>query len=66
MLSLKKWYKFTYLQDRNRFTDVDNKLMVTKWNMGRGKNREIGIDIYALLYIKLEKEMATDSSILAW
>ena len=66
MLSLKKWYKFTYLQDRNRFTDVDNKLMVTKWKMGRGKNREIGIDIYALLYIKLEKEMATHSSILAW
>ena len=65
-LSLKKWYKFTYLQDRNRFTNVDNKLMVTKWKMGRGKNQEIGIDIYALIYIKLEKEMATHSSIPAW
>ena len=52
MLSLKKWYKFTYLQNRNRFTDVDNTLMVTKWKRRRGINREIEIDIYALLYIK--------------
>ena len=28
--SKKKWYKWTYLQNRNRFTDVENKLMVTK------------------------------------
>ena len=27
---LKKWYKWTYLQNRNRVTDVENKLMVTK------------------------------------
>ena len=25
----KKWYKWTYLQNRNRITDVENKLMVT-------------------------------------
>ena len=27
---LKKWYKWTYLQNRNRLTDTENKLMVTK------------------------------------
>ena len=26
----KKWYQRTYLQNRNRVTDVDNKLMVTR------------------------------------
>ena len=26
---LKKWYKCTYLQNRNRVTDVENKLKVT-------------------------------------
>ena len=27
---LKKWYKWTYIQNRNRPTDIENKLMVTK------------------------------------
>ena len=48
MWTLKKWYKWTYLQNRNRVTDVENKLMVR----GGGINWEIGIDIYTLLYIK--------------
>ena len=30
MLNLKKWYKWTYLQNRNSLTDIENKLMVTK------------------------------------
>ena len=34
MWNLKKWYKRTYLQDRNRVTDVENKLMVTKRERG--------------------------------
>ena len=25
----KKWYKWTYLQNRNRLTDIENKFMVT-------------------------------------
>ena len=25
-----KWYKWTYLQQRNRLTDIENKVMVTK------------------------------------
>ena len=32
----KKWYKWTYLQNRNRHTDIENKFMVTKRKM-RGK-----------------------------
>ena len=30
MWNLKKWYKWTYLQNRNSATDVENKLMVIK------------------------------------
>ena len=26
----KKWYKWAYLQNRNRLTDTENKIMVTK------------------------------------
>ena len=26
----KKWYKWSYLQSRNRLTDIENKLMVPK------------------------------------
>ena len=33
----KKRYKWTYLQNRNRFTDLENKLMVTK-REGGGRN----------------------------
>ena len=27
---LKKWYKWTYIQNRNRFSDIENNLMITK------------------------------------
>ena len=30
MWNLEKWYRWTYLQSRNRVTDVENKRMVTK------------------------------------
>ena len=34
----KKWYKWTDLQNKNRVTDVENKLMVTKEEgVGRDK-----------------------------
>ena len=53
MWNLKKWYKWTYLQNRNRVTDVENKLTVTKGERGgEGINWEIGIEIDTLLYIK--------------
>ena len=38
MWNLKKWYKWTYLQNRNRVTDVENKLMVTMGER-RGKDK---------------------------
>ena len=38
MWNLKKWYKWTYIQNRNRLTDIENKLMVTRRNIGGGGN----------------------------
>ena len=35
MRNLKKWYKWTYLQNRNRFTDLENELMVPGGDGGR-------------------------------
>ena len=52
MWNLKKWYKWTYLQNRNRVTDVEHKLMVTKGESGGGINWEIGIDIWHSRHIK--------------
>ena len=37
----KKWNKWTYLQNRNRFADIENKLMVKK---GAGEHE--GGDVY--------------------
>ena len=37
MWDLKKWYKWTNLQNRNRLTDIENKLMVTKGEKGVGE-----------------------------
>ena len=51
MWSLKIWYKWTYLQNRNRVTDVENKLMVAKGERKGGDIKwEIGIGIYTLLW----------------
>ena len=36
---LKKWYKWTYLQNRNRLTDIENKLTVTKGERGRERDK---------------------------
>ena len=53
MWNLKKWYKLSYLQNRNRVKDVENKLMVTKGERGGGGiNWEIRFDIYTRLNIK--------------
>ena len=51
MCSLKKWYKWTYLQNRNRVTDAENKLMVTtggKW--GRDKLGDWDWHIHTTIY----------------
>ena len=50
MWNLEKWYRWTYLQGRNRDTDVENKLMDTKGGREGGMNWESGIDIYTTMY----------------
>ena len=54
MWNLKKWYKWTHLQNINRVTDVENKLKVIRGGSGRGGiNWKIGIHIYTLLLLLL-------------
>ena len=36
--NLKKWYIFTYLQNRNRLIDTENKFVVTKGETRGGIN----------------------------
>ena len=36
MWNLEKWYRSTYVQSRNRDTDVENKHMDTKGEKGPG------------------------------
>ena len=36
MWNLKKGYKWIYIQNRNRITDVENKRMVTRGEGGEG------------------------------
>ena len=52
--SKKKCYKWIYLQNRNRLTDLENKLVC--WGVGerwrRRIVREFGMNMYALLYLK--------------
>ena len=40
------------LQDRHRFKDIENKLMVNRGEMLSGINQEFEINIYTLLYIR--------------
>ena len=51
MWNLKKRYKWIYLQNRYRVTDVETKLELL-WSKGGWVKGEIEIDIYPLLYIK--------------
>ena len=39
--NLKTWYKWTYLQNRNRLTGIETKFMVTK--DGRAGKDELGV-----------------------
>ena len=51
MWNLKQWYKWSYLQNRNRATNVKSKLIVIGGERG-GINWELETDIYTLLHIK--------------
>ena len=52
----KKWYKWTYLQNRNRVTDREKKFMATKMKERGGINWEIGVNKYARM-----KQMTIDN-----
>ena len=45
MWNIRKGYKWTYLQNRNRVTYVENKLIVTRGKGGGGIHWEIGINM---------------------
>ena len=42
---LKEWHKGTYLQNRNRSTDTENKLMVTKGEQELGRDKLGGMGV---------------------
>ena len=52
--SKKKWYNWTYIQNRNRLTDLQNELTAASRGRmaGGGIVRETEIDMYTLLYLK--------------
>ena len=52
MWNLEKWDRGTYLQSRNRDTDIENKYMDIKQGKEGGMNRETGTDMYTLLCTK--------------
>ena len=48
----KKWCKWTSWHNRNRITDIANKLTVTQVESGERMNEEFGTSRYILLFIK--------------
>ena len=53
MWNIKIWHKGTYPQNRNRPTDIENKLVVAKGEGGGGgMDWEIGFSRYKLLYME--------------
>ena len=46
MWNLEKWYRWTYLQSRNRDTDVESNCMDTMGGKSTRMNWEIGTSIY--------------------
>ena len=50
--NFKNWDTWIYLQNRNRLTDIKNKLLVTKGETWQGEiNQELGVNIHTLLHI---------------
>ena len=47
----KKKSKWTYLQNKNKLTNLENRFMVTR-EKGGGIDWEVGIDMYTLLFLK--------------
>ena len=44
-----KWYKWTYLQNRNRLTDLENEFMVNTGEAGGRERLGVWVDVYTLL-----------------
>ena len=57
MWNLKVYYKWINVQNQNRFTDIENKLMVTKGERerGEGKIRGMGLKDPTIIY-KIDKQ----------
>ena len=50
---IKIWHKWTYLQNRNRLTDIEIRLVVAKWEGGRrGMDWEFGVVRCKLLHLE--------------
>ena len=50
--SKKKWYKWIYLQNRKRLTDLENELMVAEGKDEGKWQIESWMNMYTLLYLK--------------
>ena len=50
--NLNKWYKWTYLQNRKRLTDLEDGLVVARGEESEGMDWEFGIHIYTLLCVE--------------
>ena len=50
-METKIWHKLTYLQNRNRLTDLENRLVVAKGREGESwMDWEFGVNRYKLLH----------------
>ena len=43
MCGIKIWHEWTYLRNRNRLTDIENRLVVAKEEMGEGWSGSLGL-----------------------
>ena len=48
--TLEKWYRWSYLQSRNRDTEIENKHLATKVGKGVGCIGSLGWEIYVTMY----------------
>ena len=54
MWNLEKWYRWTYLQSRNKDTDLVNKCSAINGEDGEWNKLEDGVNVSTLLCIKYE------------
>ena len=57
--NLEKWYRWTYLQSRNRYIDIENKHTVTKQGKGGAMNWEAEINIYTVQFSSVAQSCPT-------